>query len=74
MAILFESIRWKNFLSTGNSFSELSLNQSPTTLIIGNNGSGKCVHRSTLVDISFSDKKSERQFKNFLKKKEKLKK
>jgi DNA repair exonuclease SbcCD ATPase subunit len=44
--IIFEKIRWKNFLSTGNSFTELSLNTSPSSLIVGNNGAGK----STLLD------------------------
>ena len=44
--ILFEKVRWRNFLSTGNDFTEIRLNKSPTTLIVGNNGSGK----STLLD------------------------
>ena len=44
--ILFKTIRWKNFLSTGNSFTEINLNERPTTLIVGENGSGK----STLLD------------------------
>lgn len=44
--ILFEKIRWKNFLSTGNVFTELQLNKHSTTLISGENGSGK----TTLLD------------------------
>jgi DNA repair exonuclease SbcCD ATPase subunit len=44
--IVFESIRWKNFLSTGNAWTEIKLNEHPNTLIIGHNGSGK----STLLD------------------------
>lgn len=44
--IIFDSVKWKNFLSTGNSFSEIKLNNSANTLIIGNNGSGK----STILD------------------------
>lgn len=48
--IYFKAIRWKNFLSTGNAFTELKLNQSDTTLIVGENGAGK----STLLDaLSF---------------------
>ena len=39
--ILFETIRWKNFLSTGNHFTEISFNSHATTLIVGNNGAGK---------------------------------
>jgi DNA repair exonuclease SbcCD ATPase subunit len=44
--IVFKKIRWKNFLSTGNTPIEIELNKAPTTLIIGTNGSGK----STLLD------------------------
>lgn len=44
--IIFEKVRWKNLLSTGNFFTEISLTRSPNTLIIGNNGSGK----STILD------------------------
>ena len=44
--ITFKTVRWKNFLSTGNVFTEVSLNRSPTTLIVGENGSGK----STVLD------------------------
>jgi DNA repair exonuclease SbcCD ATPase subunit len=44
--ITFQTIRWKNLLSTGNSFTEIKLNKSPNTLIIGNNGAGK----STILD------------------------
>jgi DNA repair exonuclease SbcCD ATPase subunit len=44
--IEFKNIRWKNFLSTGNQFTEVQLNKSSTTLIVGENGSGK----STVLD------------------------
>ena len=44
--INFNYVRWKNFLSTGNNFTEIQLNRNPTTLIIGENGSGK----STILD------------------------
>ena len=44
--IIFKSVRWKNFLSTGNVFSEIQLDTSPATLIVGNNGAGK----STFLD------------------------
>jgi len=48
--ICFEKIRWRNFLSTGNQFTEVQLNKTNTTLIIGANGSGK----STILDaLSF---------------------
>ena len=44
--IHFEKVRWKNFLSTGNNFTEIQLDRNNTTLIIGENGSGK----STILD------------------------
>lgn len=46
MAIIFERIRWKNFLSTGNQFTEIHLNKHSNTLIVGQNGAGK----STILD------------------------
>jgi len=39
--ITFKYVRWKNLLSTGNQFTEIQLDRSPTTLIIGENGAGK---------------------------------
>ena len=44
--IVFKSVCWKNFLSTGNSPNKILLDKSPTTLIIGKNGEGK----STILD------------------------
>ena len=44
--LTFETIRWKNFLSTGNHFTEMELTKNQTTLIIGQNGAGK----STVLD------------------------
>tara|TARA_B100002019_G_scaffold293334_1_gene320189 strand:- start:296 stop:2014 length:1719 start_codon:yes stop_codon:yes gene_type:complete len=44
--IQFEKIRWKNFLSTGNTFTELNLIESRSTLVVGSNGAGK----STMLD------------------------
>lgn len=39
--IVFNCVRYKNFLSTGNVFTEIKLNEYPTTLIVGENGAGK---------------------------------
>ena len=44
--IEFKSIKWKNFLSTGNNFTEVNLNGHERTLIVGENGAGK----STILD------------------------
>lgn len=49
--IYFKTIRYKNLLSTGNSFTEIALNKNNTTLIVGENGAGK----STILDaLSFA--------------------
>ena len=44
--IIFKSVKWKNFLSTGNTFTTIDLDRQPTTLIVGDNGAGK----STILD------------------------
>ena len=44
--IKFLKIRWKNFLSYGNTFTEIDLTKNKSTLIIGQNGAGK----STMLD------------------------
>jgi len=49
--ITFRKIRWKNFLSTGNQFTEVDFQQNATNLIVGTNGTGK----STVLDaLTFS--------------------
>ena len=49
--ITFKKLKWKNFLSTGNDYTEVDFVKDPTTLIIGHNGAGK----STLLDaLSFA--------------------
>ena len=49
--ILFKTLRWKNFLSTGNSWTSVDFTSHKTTLVIGHNGAGK----STLLDaLSFA--------------------
>lgn len=44
--IIFKKLSWRNFLSTGNSTTEVLLNKSHSTLIVGTNGAGK----STILD------------------------
>ena len=49
--ILFEKVCWKNFLSTGNQYTEIDFTQNSTNLIVGTNGAGK----STVLDaLTFS--------------------
>ena len=44
--INFKTVSWKNFLSTGNTSTEIELDKNNTTLIVGENGAGK----STILD------------------------
>jgi len=44
--IIFKTLGWRNFLSTGNSENKIVLNKSQSTLVIGRNGEGK----STMLD------------------------
>jgi hypothetical protein len=67
--IIFKKIRYRNFLSTGNQFNEINFLQHETNLIVGTNGAGKCLHKSTEVDIQFLDKEVEKKFKKFIKNK-----
>lgn len=49
--IVFETLRWKNLLSTGNQWTEIDFRSHPTTLVVGHNGAGK----STMLDaLSFA--------------------
>lgn len=49
--IVFKTLRYKNFLSTGDNFTEIELNRSRSTLVVGQNGAGK----STMLDaLSFA--------------------
>jgi DNA repair exonuclease SbcCD ATPase subunit len=49
--ILFKNVRWRNFLSTGNQYTEVNFTEYSTNLIIGTNGAGK----STVLDaLTFS--------------------
>jgi DNA repair exonuclease SbcCD ATPase subunit len=52
--ITFSKIRWKNFLSTGNTFNEVSLRDTYTTLISGENGAGKSTILDALTFVLFN--------------------
>ena len=52
--IIFEKIRWKNLLSYGNVWTEVQLQRSPNTLIVGENGSGKSTILDALCYVLFS--------------------
>ena len=52
--IVFKNIKWKNFLSTGNTPIEIDLNKTSTTLMVGTNGSGKSTMLDALCFVLFN--------------------
>ena len=52
--IYFKTLKWKNFLSTGNQYIEINLQKAPSTLIIGTNGSGKSTFLDALCFVLFN--------------------
>ncbi len=52
--ILFKKIRWKNFLSTGDKWTEVILNDTGTTLVVGTNGAGKSTMLDALCFVLFN--------------------
>ena len=52
--ITFKKIRWKNFLSTGNQFTEVDFQEHHTNLIIGTNGAGKSTILDALTFVLFN--------------------
>ena len=52
--IRFKKIKWKNFLSTGNQWTEIDFEKSNTTLIIGSNGAGKSTVLDALTFVLFN--------------------
>ena len=60
--ILFKTLRWKNFLSTGNNWSELDFLNDKTTLVVGHNGAGKSTMLDALAYALFG--KAHRNIKN----------
>lgn len=52
--IIFNTIRYKNLLASGNYWTQINLNDKQNTLIVGSNGSGKCFCINTPIRIKNS--------------------
>ena len=52
--LVFQKIRWKNFLSTGNNWTEVDFQKNHTNLIIGTNGAGKSTILDALTFVLFN--------------------
>lgn len=64
--VVFKNLSYRNFLSTGDIPTSINLDSHTSTLVVGTNGSGKCLRGNTEVDIIFSNKKTEDKFTSFL--------
>lgn len=62
MRLKIQKVRFKNFLSFGNTWTELEFVDNQISLIVGINGSGKCLDGSTIVDVKFPNEEIEREF------------
>ena len=64
--INFKHISYKNFLSVGNQPLEYDFIEDQFYLIMGKNGSGKCLRGSTKLDIEIEDASTQKKFERFL--------
>ena len=62
----FEKIRFKNFLSYGNQFTEIKLNKAATNLIQSPNGYGKCLRGNTEIEIRFKTPEFQKLYEDWL--------
>ena len=63
--LIFENISWRNFLSTVNAPTKIELNGAKSNLVLGKNGSGKCIDKFSKIEIAFADKETREKFKKF---------
>lgn len=66
MQIKLNKIRWKNLMSFGNYWTEIQLDAHKTTLVIGKNGGGKCLRKSSKINITFDGADTEKVFGEFM--------
>jgi len=67
MIIKYNSVRWKNLLSTGNAFNEVKLDSHPVTVITGKSGGGKCLAKETKLVVRGVDEETHKKFLEFMK-------
>lgn len=67
--IIFEDITYKNFLSVGENAITMNYNDVSSTLIVGENGAGKCLRGNTKIVIDFKTEETKAKFLKFLKNK-----
>jgi len=67
MNITFTSVKWKNFLSYGNSFTEYKFKRG-MDIITGKNGTGKCLRKNTVITVQTENKDIEATLKDYIEK------
>lgn len=64
--IKFNKIRWKNFLSYGNYWTEIDFQSFKSMSIVGKNGHGKCLDKNTKIVIDFKDEETREKYQKFI--------
>ena len=62
MQVIFKKVKYKNFLSTGNVYNEVVLDENNLTLVTGMNSAGKCMKKFSTIHINITDKKAKSDF------------
>lgn len=63
--ILFKTLRYKNFLSSGNNFTEIDFTNAKHTLVVGHNGAGKCLDPDTEISIFINNPETLKKFQDY---------
>lgn len=64
--IQFKYVKFRNILSSGDNWTRIDLDKTSSTLIVGENGAGKCLRGSTEVDVKTEDDETMKKLNDFM--------